>query len=73
MGKKTAKKAIKCKVRILKPLEGVYLKYQPIVGEVYDAVYKEKYDLRWNNPVCHIDILDKKICLRRGEYEIVEA
>lgn len=76
MAKKTRKEAVKCKVRILKPLNGVYRKYQPTVGGVYDAVYKmpNQYNTRrLLSPVCVIDVLDKKICLRKGEYEIVEA
>lgn len=71
-----AKKPIKCKVRILCPLSEVYPKYQPKVGEVYKAYY-EKTQIRSNgnvyNPVCVIHVLDKKICLRKGEYEIVEV
>ncbi len=75
MAKKTRKEAVKCKVRILCQLPGVYPKYQPTVGEVYEAEYKKaKYYKcgQMNAPVCVITVLDKKICLRKGEYEIVE-
>lgn len=71
-----AKKLIKCKVRILCPLSEVYPKYQPTVGEVYEAYYKNaqrRSSGRFYNPVCFIEVLDKKICLRKGEYEIVEG
>ena len=77
MGRKvTPKKTIKCKVRILCPLPGVYTKYQPKVGEVYDADYKPstvKSAGRYYAPVCVINVLDKKICLKKDEYEILEA
>ena len=76
MGKKpTPKDTIKCKVRILCPLPGVYPKYQPKVGEVYEAEYKKAkpYKCGAKRPeVCSIDVLDKKICLKKGEYEILE-
>lgn len=63
------------KVRILKPLEGVFTKYQPVVGRVYDALYNLRYPdkqqcLRAH--ICIIDVKDKKICLKRDEYELVE-
>ncbi len=75
MAKKTRKSPVKRKVRILCPLPGVYPKYQPKVGEVYEADYKEssfKSAGRFYAPVCVIDILDKRICLKKGEYEILE-
>lgn len=63
------------KVKILRPLSGVYAEYQPEVGRVYDAVYSPP---RWTScgkehksPVCVIDVRDKKICLKAREYEIV--
>ncbi len=71
-----AKGTTKCKVRILCPLPEVYPKYQPKVGEVYEAEYRlARY---WKcgkaiSPVCVIKVLDKKICLRRGEYEILKG
>ena len=70
-----AKKPVKRKVRILCPLPGVYTKYQPVVGEVYDADYVDtkKYQCGHRySPVCVIKVLDKSICLKVGEYEIVE-
>lgn len=66
---------MKCKVRILKPLAGVYPKYQPKVGGIYDAIYKnERYkkNRRSRYTVCIITVLDKKICLKKDEYERVE-
>ncbi len=70
-----AKKPIKCKVRILCGLPGVYPLYQPTVGEIYEAYYKKATQRKSGkkySPVCYIEVLDKKICLRKGEYEIVE-
>lgn len=69
-----ARRAIKCKVRILCELPGVYPMYQPIVGEVYEADYKlteHRRDGHSYSPVCAIKVLDKYICLRKGEYEIL--
>lgn len=67
---------IKCKVKVLRLLPGVYPMYQPEVGKIYDADYRKaqrRSSGQANSPVCVIDILDKRICLRTGEYEIVEG
>lgn len=63
---------VECKVRIIKEIP-VYPKYQPKVGDVYDARYAE---VAYNQPrsvptTCVIDILGKKLMLRSGEFEIV--
>ena len=66
---------IKCKVKILCHLSGVYTRYQPEIGKIYDADYREanhRTSGQVTAPVCVITILNKRICLRRGEYEIVE-
>ena len=71
-----AKRTTKVKVRILRHLDGVYPKYQPTVGEIYEAEYKkttQRKNGRNYAPVCFIEVLDKKICLRKEEYEIVEG
>ena len=63
------------RVRILKPLEGVFAHYQPVVGKVYDAIYNLRYPDKpqcLRSHICIIDIKDKKICLRRDEYELLE-
>ena len=68
-------KTIKCKVKIIRPLSGVYARYQPEIGKIYDADYREaNYGTSGcvTAPICVINVLDKRICLRRGEYEIVE-
>ena len=69
-----AVESIKCRVRVLCPLHGVYAKYQPEVGKVYVADYRKARHTTSNNnaPVCVIWIRDKAICLRPGEYEILK-
>ncbi len=63
------------KVKILTPLSGVFAEYQPEVGNVYDAHYTPARFIEGGKqqkaPVCIIDVLDKKICLKHREYEIV--
>ena len=69
-----AKEPIKCKVKILSNLPEVFTAYQPIVGQVYDANYLPASGIgkSKNADVCLISIKDKRIALRKGEYEIVE-
>lgn len=57
-----------CKIKAIKPLPGVYVKYQPEVGKIYDAEY---CTIR-QSAICIINILDKRIVLRQDEFEIVE-
>lgn len=66
---------VRCRVRVLHYLPGVYTEYQPLVGGVYEADYRQP--LRTSpggtySPICVIKVRDKSICLRRGEYEILE-
>ena len=67
--------AYNCKVRILQPLAGVYPKYQPEIGKIYDAEYSPAStdNKQRSSEICVIDVLDKRIALRKGEYEIVGA
>ena len=58
-----------CNVRILRPLNGVFANYQPVVGGVYEAQHKK---VKKVSHICIIKIKDKMICLRDGEYEFVE-
>lgn len=67
--------SIKCKVKVLCPLPGVFSKYQPEVGKIYDADYRpvnHSTHGQTNSTVCVIKIRDKSICLKTGEYEILE-
>lgn len=61
------------KIRVVKPLDGVYMKYQPELGKIYDADYFEamKSDKK-RADFCIIDLLDKRIVVRHGEFEFVE-
>lgn len=66
----------KVKIRVIKPLTDVYQKYQPEVGKVYDAEYypgKRKRTKEDNGcaPFCIINIQDKRIVVRKHEFEIV--
>lgn len=68
--------ATPCKIRIVKPLDGVYPLYQPEVGKIYDAEFvpPKKHQSRkghYNLGFCVLDIDDKKIIVRQGEYEMV--
>lgn len=64
---------MKCKIRIVKELAGVYPELQPKVGEIYDARYSEaaynKY--RPTPAICVVEILGKQIMVRKDEFEIV--
>ena len=66
---------MRCKVKIVKPLAGVYVQLQPEIGKVYDAHYSEARSgkARYKSAeFCVIDINGKPIIARRGEFEIVE-
>lgn len=66
---------MQCKIRIIKPLEGVFLEYQPEVGKIYDADYTpgdRQKNGNGHSEFCVIVVKDKKIILRRGEFEVVE-
>ena len=62
----------KCKVRIIKELEGVYPMYQPKVGKTYEAEYRKAYKShQWYPAICIIEIAGKRIVVRESEFEIV--
>lgn len=58
-----------------KALEGVFPEYQPEIGKVYEAEYvpSKKYGKSkpTNAAFCVVTIRDKRIILRKGEFEIV--
>ena len=58
-----------CKVKILTPLQGVFRDYQPEMGKIYDAEYRKSR--KGNADFAVIDIKDKRIIVRLGEFEIV--
>ena len=64
---------MKCKIRIIKDIEGIFPEYQPKVGKVYDAEYIDSSkEYRSYPPVCIINIAGKRIIIRKNEFEIVE-
>lgn len=61
--------ARKVKVKPVIELPGVFTEYQPVVGQVYDGIYRQsnkKYA-----DFCVIKVKDKYIVMRTGEFEIV--
>lgn len=60
-----------CKIRITKEIAGLYPEYQPKVGKVYHAEYIEPFSKSQGSAICVVNILDKRIILRQGEFEIV--
>ena len=64
------------RIRAIKHLEGVFPEYQPVVGKVYEA---EWFPCRrhttghdtGSKAFCLVDIKDKRIALRCGEFEFV--
>jgi hypothetical protein len=63
---------MKCKIKVLKELEGVWARYQPEVGKVYDADFAHNRGVKARE-VAVIDINGKKILLRWHEFEVVEG
>lgn len=63
------------KILVTKVPEGVYPEYQPEVGKVYEAEYvppKVKGDgYTTYREFCVVDIKDKRICLRNGEFAVI--
>lgn len=71
---------MKCQIKVVKEVLDIFQKYQPKVGKIYDAELSpqatRKYDHVWGAgkmEFCVITVLDKKIVLRKGEYEIVRS
>ena len=65
---------IKCKIRIIKEIEGVYPEYRPKVGKVYDAEYIDSSKAyKKFPPVCILNISGKRIIIRKNEFEIVRC
>ena len=65
-------RGIKCRIRVPKPIEEVYAEYQPDNDKVYDAVYRKGTATYKTSGFCVIDVKDKKIVVRDGEFEFVE-
>jgi hypothetical protein len=57
------------KIRVIKEILNIFEEYRPELGKVYDAEYSNPR--RNKTEFCIVDILDKRIVLRRGEFEII--
>jgi hypothetical protein len=59
-----------CKIRVIKEILELWKECRPEVGKVYDANYVTGHGKA--RDVAVIDLADKKILLRMGEFEIVD-
>lgn len=63
---------MKCKIRIIKDITGIFPHLRPKVGKVYNAEYIEPYyEYQNGHPICVLDIAGKRIIIRKDEFEIV--
>lgn len=68
---------MKCQIKIVKEVLDLFSRYRPTVGAIYDAELSPAVSSAWGSGIsgkaefCVLDILDKKIIVRKGEYEIV--
>ena len=60
---------MKCKIRITKEIPGIFQRYQSQLGKIYDAEYIKSF--RTYRPICVINMLGKRIIVRRDEFELV--
>lgn len=62
------------KVRCIQEVTEIYANYRPEPGKVYDAEKGNRPRKRKNQKdFVILNILDKRIVLRRGEYEVMTA
>ena len=63
---------MKCKIRIIKEITGLFPECCPKVGKVYDAEYIDSSKAyKKFPPVCILNIAGKRIIVRKNEFEIV--
>lgn len=66
---------MKCQIKIIKEVVDIFPSLQPKVGKIYDADFsparRKTNRGEGKAEFCVVDVLDKKIILRKGEYEIV--
>ena len=61
-----------CKIRITKEIPGIYQRYQPQMGKIYDAEYIPSIrTYQTCAPICVVNILGKRIIVRHDEFELV--
>jgi hypothetical protein len=64
-------------IKVTKEVTDIFPQYRPKVGKIYEAELSPAKLKKYKNTYggkpefCIVDILDKKIVLRTGEYEIV--
>lgn len=68
------------RIRVTKFVEDIFPAYRPAVGSVWEAEYTPRATMRghWkgysgNREFCIIQVMDKRIVLRSGEFEIIGA
>jgi hypothetical protein len=66
-----------CKVKVIREALDIFPEYRPKVGTVYDAEYSPGRWIPRKNyagkaEFAVVNILDKRIVLRKGEFEIVK-
>jgi hypothetical protein len=59
-----------CKIKVTKEVTDIFPQYRPQVGQVYEAELSTAVKHLYAE-FCIIHVHDKKIALRKGEYEIV--
>ena len=65
---------MKCKVRIIKDIEGLFQECKPKMGKVYDAEYIDSSkEYKKFPPVCIINLAGKRIIIRKNEFELVRC
>jgi hypothetical protein len=68
---------MKCQIKVIKEILDLFPKYRPKLGKIYDAELSPsnsqagRHHLGGKCEFCIVDILNKKIILRKGEYEIL--
>lgn len=65
-----------CQIKVIREVTDIFPKYRPKVGAVYDADYspgrwKQETTTSAKAEFAVVDVLDKRIVLRSGEFEIV--
>lgn len=64
--------AEKVRIKVVQDVLAIYDEYRPVVGKVYDAKLCALAKYAKSAEFVILDILDKKIILRKGEYEVVQ-
>lgn len=62
-------KGSRVKIRVTRDVQKIFEEYRPKVGEIYDAEYSDPK--KFKTEFCVVDIGDKRIVLRKGEFEVV--